>query len=179
MRRIAVIVLAVTVLVGVLAAAGYPVYVRPQADEPRPADAILVLGGDAPQARYRHGLDLARQGFAPHLVLSNPGGQVDRLCANPGADSGGAFTIECFEPDPPTTLGEARELRRLADERGWDTVIVVTYTPHISRARYIAGQCFDGELIMAEVPVRLPAWYWAWMYVYQSAGYVKAFLRGC
>lgn len=89
-------------------------------------------------------------------------------------------TVECFDPTPRTTLGEARELRRLATERHWRTVIVVTYTPHISRARYIMGSCFDGDLVMVEVPVRLSAAYWAWMYVYQTAGYVKAWLGpGC
>lgn len=176
MRRLRagmLVLLAAAVLTG---AAGYPVYVRPQVDDLRPADAILVVGGDAPQGRYRHGLELARQGWAPLLVLSNPGGQMDRHCA--GSEPG--VRIECFEPQPRTTRGEARALRRMANERGWRTVIVVTYPPHVSRARYIMGRCFDGELVMTAAPTRLSPAGWAWMYLYQSAGFAKAFAeRGC
>lgn len=160
--------------------AGYPVYVRPQVDAVRKADAILVLGGSSSGMRYRYGLDLARQGLAPVLVLSNPYGSeepfVNGLCKTPQED----LHIECFVPDPTTTLGEGRELRRLASERGWGTVIVVTSVPHISRARYIIGKCFDGELIMAASPTRLGPVGWTWMYLYQTAGYLKAVLQsGC
>lgn len=176
MKRVAAALLSLAVLAGLAAVAGYPVFVEPQVDKPRPADAILVVGGDAPQTRYREGLALARQGFAPHLLLSNPAGQVDEYC---GSDGPG-FSVECFAPDPGTTQGEARELGRLARERGWQTVIVVTYKPHVSRARYVMSQCFSGELVMVGVPTRLSVPYWAWMYVYQGAGFVKAFVqRGC
>jgi len=169
--RIVVAVLVVAVLAGV---AGYPVYVRPQVDPLRKADAILVVGGAAPKQRYRYGFDLARRGWAPHLVLSNPSGQAGAACATRDP----RFTLECFDPRPPTTLGEARELRRMAHERHWRTVIVVTYTPHVSRARYIVEKCFDGELIMAASPAQLSVLDWAWIYVYQTAGYVKSALQG-
>lgn len=174
--RLGALALGAVLLVGAVAAAGYPVYVEPEVDEPRKADAILVVGGDAPEPRYQRGAELARQGLAAHLVLSNPGGQVQRHCAEtiPGV------TVECFDPEPRSTLGEARALGRIAAERNWRTVIVVTYTPHISRARHIMSSCFDGALVMVEVPVRLSVRYWAWMYLYQSAGYVKAWLGpGC
>ena len=82
--RIAVALLLVGVVAGV---AGYPVYVRPRVDPLRKADAILVVGGAAPQQRYRYGFELARQGWAPHLVLSNPDGQVGAACATRGSPS--------------------------------------------------------------------------------------------
>ena len=169
--RVAVAVPVVVVLTGV---AGYPVYVRPQVDPLRRADAILVVGGAAPTQRYRYGFELARQGWAPHLVLSNPSDQVGAACATRDP----RFTVECFDPHPPTTRGEARELGRMAHERHWRTVIVVTYTPHMSRARYVIEKCFDGALIMSAVPLRLSVLDWAWMYVYQTAGYVKSALQG-
>ena len=173
MRRIAVALLAAVVVAGL---AGVPVFVRPQVDPPRTADAILVVGGDAPAPRVQRGFELARAGFARHVVLSNPGGQVARHCATRDP----AFSVECFDPDPRSTRGEARELGRLAAERHWRTVIVVTYTPHISRARYIMGKCFDGDLVMDAVPVDLSVPYWAWMYLYQGAGFAKAvLLSGC
>lgn len=175
MRRVAMLVAVLGVLAAVV---GYPVYVRPQVDTVRHADAILVLGGSAAGPRYRYAVDLARQGWAPTLVLSNPYGGaqpfVDALCRTPQP----RLHVECFAPDPHTTLGEGRELRRLARERHWETVIVVTSVPHVSRARYIIGKCFDGELVMAATPVRLGVVGWAAMYVYQTAGYVKSVLQG-
>lgn len=169
-------VLLVVVLTAV--AAGYPVYVRPQTDQPRPADAILVLGGTASAQRYLTGLELAADGLAPALVLSNPyrprDPVLDALCA--GQQPG--FAVVCFAPEPRTTLGEGRQLRRLEAENGWRSVIVVTSTPHVTRARYIIGKCFDGELIMIGTPARLSVAGWAWLYAYHSAGYVKSWLQG-
>ncbi|ANW68053.1 hypothetical protein BCA37_25530 [Mycobacterium sp. djl-10] len=166
------------ILAVVLGVAGYPVYVRPQTDVPRPADAILVLGGTASAPRYLTGLDLAADGLAPTLVLSNPyrprDPVLDALCAQ--RQSG--FAVHCFAPEPRTTLGEGRELRRLAAENGWRSVVVVTSTPHVSRARYIIGKCFDGELIMIGTPARLSVVGWAWLYAYHSAGYIKSWLQG-
>jgi uncharacterized SAM-binding protein YcdF (DUF218 family) len=173
LRTLVAVVVLVAALVGW---AGYPVYVRPQVDPLRKADAILVVGGADPLPRYRYAFDLAGQGWAPHLVVSDPDRQLTKACAAHYA----GFTVECFSPVPRTTLGEARELRRIATEKHWRTVIIVAYTPHISRARYIMQQCFDGSLIMAAVPVGLSPWQWAWMYAYQSAGYVKSvFVGGC
>ena len=184
MRRTGAIFATLAAMVGLTVAAGYPVYVRPQIDTLRKANAILVLGGRSAGARYRYGLDLARQGWASNLVLSNPYGAEDRgtaalvtkMCQTPEP----GLNIVCFVPEPRTTLGEGAQLRRLADENHWENVIVVTFVPHISRARYIIAKCFDGELIMVASPTRLGPVGWTWMYVYQTAGYIKATLQpGC
>jgi uncharacterized SAM-binding protein YcdF (DUF218 family) len=178
-RRIALRTLAGVMALGLaLGAAGYPVFVRPQIDPPRPADAILVLGGTASAQRYLTGLDLAADGLAPILVLSNPyrprDPVLDALCARQQPD----FTVHCFAPEPRTTLGEGRELRRLAEDNGWRSVLVVTSTSHVSRARYIIGKCFDGDLIMVGTPAHLSVAGWAWLYAYHGAGYVKSWLQG-
>ena len=164
--------------------AGLPVYVRPQIDPLRHADAILVLGG-RDYDRYPFGIGLGEHGWAPTVVLS-----VDRwrtgLCATPHPH----LNLRCFIPDPPTTKGEARELHSLAATYGWRTIIVVTYRPHISRARFILEQCFDGNLVMVESPggsgvsagraVHLSTLGWAYQYIYQTAGYARAVLEpGC
>ncbi len=178
MRRPAALAAVLVTLIALVAAAGYPVYVRPQIDTVRKADAIVVLGGSQSGARYRYGLDLARDGWAPTLVLSNPFARkepfVTGLCETPQR----RFGIECFVPDPTTTLGEGREVRRLADERNWDTVIIVTSVTHVSRARYIVGKCFHGALIMAASPARLGVLGWTAMYIYQTAGYLKSAIQG-
>lgn len=179
MRRPTRWVLAALVMVSVVAVIGWPVYVNPQLESLRPADAIFVLGGPD-DARYTLGIEYALEGLAPQLVFSNPVGaeaiwMID-LCRHQRY----SFTVSCIEPDPPTTRGEARALRRLAESNGWESVIVVTYTPHISRARYILQRCFKGDLIMGETEADLSPPDWAWSYVYQTAGYVRAALQsGC
>jgi uncharacterized SAM-binding protein YcdF (DUF218 family) len=158
---------------------GLPIYVRPQIDPLRHADAIFILGGYG-DLRYSFGLELGMQGWAPTVVVSNPHGKDDpwltRYCATRHA----GFDLQCFSPDPPTTKGEGQQLRRLASQFGWRTVIVVTFRPQISRARYILEHCFDGDLVMAASPDHLPARRWVYEYVYQTAGYARALLGpGC
>jgi uncharacterized SAM-binding protein YcdF (DUF218 family) len=158
---------------------GFPVYVRPQIDQLRHADAILILGGDY-YDRYPFGFDLGAQGWASNVVVSNPNGTDDpwltAYCAAPHP----AFHLYCFAPDPETTKGEGRGLRRLASEHGWRTVIVVTTRPHISRARYILNQCFDGDLVMVASPAHMSLPRWALEYVVQTMGYLRAVLQpGC
>jgi len=153
--------------------AGLPVYVRPQIDPLRHADAVMVIGG-ADHRRYPFGIDLAVQGWAPNVIVSQPYGSdapwLSRYCA----DRHPQFNLYCFEPDPPTTKGEGQDLRRLAAQYGWRTVIVVTFRPHISRARFILEQCFGGSLVMVASPAHLSVPRWAYQYVYQTAGYLRA-----
>ncbi|MFE4456354.1 YdcF family protein [Nocardia tengchongensis] len=177
-RRVALSVALVAALITGLAFAGLPVFVHPQVDPLRRADAIVVLGGTA-YARYDLGLRLAQEGYAPELLISRSTGQddvmMDRYC-----DGGFAFRVSCFVPDPWTTQGEAREIRRRAQAGHWQHIIVVTYTPHVSRARYIVEKCFSGQITMVASPSDSGLLFWSWMYVRQSAGYVRAFLQhGC
>lgn len=178
-RRIRRWLVSVCVLLIAVVIGGLPVYVRPQIDPLRHADAILVLGG-TDYRRYPFGLELGVQGWAPMVVVSNPNGPKDpwltRYCATPHP----RLSLHCFIPDPPTTKGEGRELRRLAANYGWRTVIVATFRPHISRARFILERCFDGDLVMVASPSHLSALKWAFEYLYQTAGYVRAVLEpGC
>ncbi|MBP2194434.1 uncharacterized SAM-binding protein YcdF (DUF218 family) [Nocardia goodfellowii] len=172
------VLLLIALVTAVLAAVGVPVYIHPQTDPLRPADAIVVLGGTAYE-RFDLGLDLARQGYAPQLLISRSTGNddtvMDKYCAGQFD-----FAVHCFIPDPWTTDGEAREIRRRAAQFGWRHLIVITYTPHVSRARYIVDKCFDGELTMVASPSASGVKFWTWMYIRQSGGYIRAFLhRGC
>ena len=158
---------------------GLPVYVRPQIDPLRHADAIFILGGYG-DLRYSFGLELGMQGWAPKVVVSNPRGKDDPWLTDYCATRYAGFDLKCFSPDPPTTKGEGRELQRLASQFGWRTVIVVTFRPQISRARFILEHCFDGDLVMVASPDHLPADRWAFEYGYQTAGYARAVLEpGC
>ncbi|MGW5385434.1 YdcF family protein [Nocardia sp. NPDC003963] len=154
----------------------WPVYVSPQREEPAPADAILVLGG-AHDGREELGLRLARAGYAPRVLISDPyedSPLVNRIC-----HGGYSFEVICFDPSPRTTRGEGRYLADQAREHGWERVIVVTFTPHISRARFVLGRCWDGQLLFVDTRPRLSVPRWAYDYVYQSVGYAKAIFERC
>ncbi|MEC4838831.1 YdcF family protein [Mycobacteroides chelonae] len=177
-RRVLLAVIAIAVLTTGFVTAGWRVYMHPQTDPLRPADAIVVLGG-TPYERFDVGLDLAKRGYAPYLLIAQSTGandrNMDKYCKGHFT-----FTVSCFIPDPWTTEGEAQEIRAKAQELGWHHIIVITFTPHVSRARYIVGKCFDGELTMVASPTPSGVAFWSWMFVRQSGSYVKAFLNpGC
>ena len=147
--------LVITVVIG-----GLPVYVRPQVDPLRHADAILVLGGKG-FSRYPFGIDLGLQGWAPNVILSNPGTDNEWLtkeCNTPHS----RIELDCFVPDPPTTLGEGRELRRFLSERyRWRRVIVVG----LSRRTFLGLGSFcsaasGGEIIMVASPTHISLREW-------------------
>ena len=56
-------------------------------------------------------------------------------------------------------------------------LIVITFTPHVSRARYIVGKCFGGDITMVASPAPSGFDFWTWMFIRQSGSYVKAFLN--
>ncbi|MBF6164104.1 YdcF family protein [Streptomyces gardneri] len=175
-HRWAWILLGAGLAVAIAAGALWPVYVRPRTDPPARADAVLVLGG-AHDGREQLGLRLARDGYAPRVVFSDPyenSAMLNRIC-----HGGYSFEVLCFDPSPRTTRGEGRELARLARAHNWRRVIVVTFTPHISRARYILRKCWDGELLFVDTDPDLSLPRWAYDYLYQSVGFTKAFFEDC
>ncbi|WP_174519058.1 YdcF family protein [Gordonia desulfuricans] len=185
--RRAGLIVAVAALVATAAfyGLGYQLFYRDHSDPLRHADAIVVLGGEH-DGREDYGLQLAREGYASTVVISNPylddhsksnTQLMQRVC------SAGTDTIEviCFDPDPSTTRGEAMKVQQLAEERGWTSVIVVSWRYHLVRARYIFGQCFDGDVVMRAVPRTYPSSFafWSHVYAYQYGGLVKAAVLGC
>lgn len=177
-RWIAITLIVNTIALLLGAVIGLPVYVWPRTDQLRHADAIFVLGhsdfiGPDSYAKRRDSmaLELMQEGWAPTVVISDGSSHGDLWV---GDKPCGIPHLQCFRPTPPTTLGEGRELRRMAEEAGWKSVIVVTTRPHISRARFILENCFAGDLVMIEGPAETSISRWAFEYVYQTLGFVKA-----
>ncbi|MDH6242420.1 hypothetical protein [Mycobacterium sp. OTB74] len=155
--------------------AGLPVYVHPQVDQLRHADAIMILGGYK-YDRYVLGFQLGSEGWAPNVVASNPIGPDDPwltdYCKKPNRD----YKLYCIIPNPRTTAGETQALNHLATVNHWHSIIVVTFTPQISRARFILQQCLHAQLIMVASGPQPSLARWIYEYPYQTAGYVKALL---
>jgi uncharacterized SAM-binding protein YcdF (DUF218 family) len=128
-----------TLLAGLLLLASATATARfilwPGDDDPGRADAVVVLAGGAGE-RLREGIRLAERGVAPVLVLSHGGRCGDRP----------TYDVVCFTPRPDRTQGEARGAARLARERGWGSVVVVTSTYHVARTRMLFRRCLDGDV---------------------------------
>ena len=125
----------------VLAAVTAYLFVWPGEDDvDTRADAVVVLAGGQDN-RQPEGERLVYAG-APTLVISdgNTKGwdEANRLC-----ESGEAV---CSDPGPYSTQGEARWIAAEAERQGWDSLVVVTSSYHVRRARVIVERCFDGEL---------------------------------
>jgi uncharacterized SAM-binding protein YcdF (DUF218 family) len=99
---------------------------------PRHADAIVSLDGDRPR-RLRKAVELAAGGVAPTLVVVRAEEAAPELLTTGGLP----FEVLSVVPDPSSTRGEARQLARLAGERDWQSILVVTSAYHVPRARMI------------------------------------------
>jgi DUF218 domain len=174
-----------TTLLGVLVVAGLIGYLwlgRVRDDPLQRADAVIVLAG-AHDGREAYGLGVARQVSARALVLSDEYPADDpvmrRACAGPRAE----VTVICRRAVPATTRGEALLARALAAERHWKRIVVVSWSYHLPRARFIFSQCFShrpGVVIMRAVPHDDPRSLAEWEYIslYQEFALIKAGIQG-
>lgn len=160
---------------------GYFVFTNARVDQLQHADAIIVLGGEH-DGREDYGVQLAREGWAPTVVLSDPYWDGDPVMRRVCRETGGVEVL-CLRPEPLTTRGEAEMMRRLADERSWHRIIVVSWRYHLPRARLVFQQCFSaetGNVVLTDVPRRYQYSLlgWEFVYAYQWGGLAKAAIQG-
>jgi uncharacterized SAM-binding protein YcdF (DUF218 family) len=128
-------------------------------DPVAPADAIIVLGGTR-AGRWLEALDLYEERMAPHIVLSSDradatdfefhrrGIRIPRtsdlvrdamiqLGVRPDA-------VEVFPFPLDNTAHEAEASRRLAVERGWGRLLIVSSKYHTRRARFAFERALRG-----------------------------------
>jgi hypothetical protein len=163
------LLLAVAIAWGV---AGYVLLVKPSLNTPRHVDAVLVLGPPTANGRFEVGLQLVKSGYASTLVVSGPTPnlpQLKQLCH----DGIGNAKIICFQPNPRTTRGEAQKITELAARYHWKSIMVVTSTYHVSRARTIIQRCFSGTVLMQAAHRGIGFKDWAYQFVYQTGGYFR------
>lgn len=177
-RRVGRWVLAALVVAMVAGVAGITaalaLYVYPaESVLPARADVIYVIG---PPTRERIALaeQLRDEGVAANILISVPleGGQsADELtvCRRDG--------VRCEHPEPFTTEGEMMLLDR---EYGADaSAVIITFTPHVSRTRFIATQCGLSDTTVVAAPARITIGGWLYQFAYQTGGFVKAALTAC
>lgn len=169
------IVTLVVVVVLVFVALTLRLFVFPELNTPVRSDAIAVLGEPGAPG-IDEGEKLARQGYAPNVVISlTPYFTCSTFVALLPHQK-----VFCFRPHPATTQGEARAVGHLASVHGWHRIIVVMPTTQATRARLRIGRCYSGQLL--EVATAPQGW-WAWIHgmVYEWGALLKALVlqRGC
>lgn len=157
---------------------------HPQVDSPDRVDTIVVVAG-ANDDRYVYARHLAEEGVADHILVSRPASStgvyadvLNDYCASTPvlARDGRSVDIECFAPDIDTTEGETSAATRIARERGWDSILVVTYWGHVSRVRIYFEQCFGGDVYVTDTP-RPTQISRRYALLHETGGYVKSFLK--
>ncbi|RFA12558.1 hypothetical protein B7R22_15705 [Subtercola boreus] len=173
--QVVAIILAVVVQVSVVLV-GLRLYAYPDTDAPAPTDAVLVIGPPTP-TRIAIAQRMVDAGLTSNVVISvpppgsdSPGFEASALpiCSQPQT-----FTVYCVTPSPFTTQGEGRALQSLAASHGWTSATVITFTPHILRARIIMELCFTGDLRMVADRAPIGAARWIYEAIYQTSAFVK------
>jgi len=175
---VAAILVALTVLMGI---SGVALFRNAKVDPLQRADAIVVLGGEH-DGREDYGLELARSGWAPVVVISDAYPKNDpvmeRVCKPQPP-----IQVICARAPQYNTRGEAQMVQRFAADRSWTKIIVVTWRYHLPRARLIFQQCFSPNsdaVVMEAVPRRYDYSLarWQFIYAYQYAAFAKAEAMG-
>ncbi|MCZ2076978.1 MAG: YdcF family protein [Bryobacterales bacterium] len=112
------------------------------ADPPAPADAAVVLAGDASGRRILMGAELVKQGYVPKVLVSGPAGIYGLY----ESELAIAFAVkrgcpeDWFVPVPMkshSTTEEAQVLVRELRRRGIKRLLLVTSNYHTRRAGHI------------------------------------------
>jgi len=150
---------------------------RPETDSPERADAVAVLAGGQGE-RLAKALQLIQTGTAPALVISNGADpkwpEANRLCSGTST-----FEVICFRPDPDNTRGEARALASLAESRRWQSLLVVTSTYHVTRARLLLRRCYAGKTSVLAAPSSAGAFRMFLNVTREWAGLARSLAHGC
>jgi uncharacterized SAM-binding protein YcdF (DUF218 family) len=134
---------AVALVVGILLVAVSTLpFLRARTDAPARADAVVLLSGDHGERRPL-AVEMLNKGVADTLILvgTTDGAVEGDLCSNPQP-----FEVICIRLDPDSTRAEARAVGKLAEQRGWRDIVVVTSTYHATRAQMIFRRCIDGSV---------------------------------
>lgn len=145
--------------------------VLPTTDPVRRTEAVLVLaspGGIAALNFHAKTMDAGANlvfSVTPDMMQLP---EYQHLCAKHG--------ITCFAPEPSTTAGEAIGFSRIAGERGWRSVTVITHRSHISRTRMLMKRHFTGEVRMSVMDAQFDPQTWIYAFAYETGAFIKAAL---
>jgi len=130
-------------------------------DEPSArADAIIMLSDDNYYAdRATRAAELSRQEVAPVVVASGrrlrPNAGLSELMEHDLIERGVPKNkILRFDHNAADTIEEAELLRKLAQEKRWRSVIIVSSNYHTRRVRYIFKKIFPSSIAVSVAGAR-------------------------
>ncbi|MDX1979140.1 MAG: YdcF family protein [Bryobacteraceae bacterium] len=153
------------------------------AEEPAKAEVIIVLAGDFTGQRVIRGATLAREGFAPLVLVSGPGRNYDRNEADLAIEFAvhRGYPESYFEPvhhRAHSTYEEALNMIAHVRKKGFRRVLLVTSDFHTRRAGRIYRRLapdFDIRVVAAPTPGFEPSYWWleresskTWLYEWQK-----------
>ncbi|NQX28008.1 YdcF family protein [Microbacteriaceae bacterium VKM Ac-2854] len=141
--RIVLLALVVVAVQVALAVLPWRLYGDPAIDVVTKTDAVVVIG-PSHSWRVEAARTVVAEGLTDNVIIPLSGGRWSDSSACETGMAGA--TVYCYVPDPFTTLGEAQYVWRLAKEKGWSNVTVITMKEHISRTRFVFEKCFQGRL---------------------------------
>lgn len=127
---------------------------RVATDEIPYADAIVVLTGG--NGRVEEGLRLFREGRGGYLILSGVE-ETSRLDAIfPGMDLKATVDTSkiILDIESRRTIDNALNVKKIVEEKGFKSLILVTSNYHIKRAYTIFSKTINGEVRLYRHPVR-------------------------
>ena len=174
-RRWRVIAATLLTLIVLLCGVTVRLFVLPTTGMPARVNAIVVLGG--PGNRLGLGLQLAQQGHAPYLLVSNglPFILPTGLCE----PDHGSFTVICWNPNPGNTKGEAEFVGRMARQHNWTSVALVTTPDQAWRAATLMRRCYSGKIYSMTTPLSWSQWPYEIAYEWGATIKAETIQRGC
>lgn len=171
-------VIGIATLLFLVSQAGW--YVSGNADTPAKADLIVALGGDA-GARIIQADKLYAAGYSLRVLLTGLENGAEQTRSH-YLEWRAAFLLDqkvprdaiYFDLRSRNTWEEAQNTRRLMENNGWRTVLVVSDPPHMRRLSWVWGKVFEGgELQYRLVAAPMSGWDPArWWRDEKSAQYV-------
>ena len=173
--------LGVLVVLWLLGVAAWIIWVGDR-DQAAPADAIIVLGAAAYDAkpspvfeeRIRHGLDLYRQGYAPKLIFTGGfGGSGARFAESQVARR---YALKqqipaqdiLIETRSRTTRQNLVEAKRVMAQHDMHRVIVVSDPLHMARALRLSKELGVDALASSTPSTRFRSFHTSWRFLAQE-----------
>jgi hypothetical protein len=162
-----------TVLLALLASATARLFIWPAAGVPNRVNAVLLPAG--PGAPLSTAVRLARVHHAEFLLVSQGHEGYGGPCPRPVP----GIRLICFDPDPATTQGEAEFAGRLARKYHWQSILLVTITPQVWRARQRMQRCFSGSVYATGAGIAWSSWPYQIAYEWGATVKMLVFQRAC
>jgi len=117
-------------------------------DDLKKADVIIVLGG-ASGERTLQAVDLYKKGYAPRILMCGGKGvwrfTWGEVMGDLAVERGVPRDAVIAEGSSRTTIEEALNAKRVMEERGFKSAIVVSSPYHMRRVSLLFGKVFKGS----------------------------------